>query len=159
MGSTGESALRLLLGRAHLKTVTTADGMDAGAGGGTPTSEEDLRAAHREVLQRAGGTYEIDQVANPLGVSRKAVRKRIARGRLLFYSTRSGEHRLPRAQFSESGTIDGLERVLAAMHVQDPWMRIQLFLDDDVIGALQEGRVEDAVRAVDEYLPKDQHTG
>lgn len=40
------------------------------------------------------------------------------------------------------------------MHVRAPWMRLQLFLDRDVLGALQDGRVEDAVRAVESYLPR-----
>lgn len=42
------------------------------------------------------------------------------------------------------------------MHVQDPWMRLQLFCDRDVCGALEDGRVEDAVRAADSYLSRDE---
>lgn len=45
------------------------------------------------------------------------------------------------------------------MHVEDLWMRIQLALDDDVLGALRDGRVEGAVKAVDGYLPQDEHAG
>lgn len=134
-----------------------------GAGGDPSASSEgmthELRAARRELLHQAGGTYGTDEVAELLDLSREAVRKRIERGRLLSYKAPSGEHRLPRAQFSGSGTIDGLERVLEAMHVEDPWMRIQLALDDDVIEALRDGRVEDAVQAVDTYLPEDEHAG
>lgn len=117
------------------------------------TSDLRLLKARRDLLQRAGGTYGTAEVADLLGLSREAVRKRIERGRLLSYKAPSGEHRLPRAQFSESGTMEGLETVLEAMHVESPWMRIQLFLDDDVIGSLRDGRVDDAVRAVNSYLP------
>lgn len=75
---------------------------------------------------------------------------------LLAYRGPSGELRYPKAQFTEEGIIDGLEKVLDAMHVQDPWMRIQLFCDRDVRGALEDGRVEDAVRSADSYLSRNE---
>ncbi|MFP4074648.1 MAG: hypothetical protein ACLFVZ_11490, partial [Actinomycetota bacterium] len=112
--------------------------------------------ARRQLLERAGGTLTTAEAAELLGTTAGAVRKRIQRGTLLSYLTASGEHRLPNAQFEAGDTIEGLEKVLAAMHVEDSWMRIQLFLDDDVIGALRDGRIEDAVRAVRTYLPRDE---
>lgn len=132
--------------------------MNVSTGGRTPTSGDvspELQAARRKLLHRAGGTFGTREVAELLGLSCEAVRKRIERGELLSYKTPSGKHRLPRAQFSESPPLDGLERVLKAMHV----VQIQLLLDDDVIRALQDGRIEDAVRAVEGYLPHDEHLG
>lgn len=116
----------------------------------------DLVEARRDVLERAGGTYNTAEAAEILGVSPEAVRKRVQRDSLLSYQTPSGEHRLPRAQFTDSGVLEGLSEVLHAMHVQESWMRIQLFLDRDVVGALEKGRVDDAVRAAASYLPTDE---
>jgi hypothetical protein len=116
-----------------------------------------LVQARRELLERGGGTYDTSEAAKILGITPEAVRKRVQRGSLLSYRTPSGEHRLPRAQFSESGVLEGLEAVVRAMHVEDPWMRIQLFLDRDVLGALGENRVDDAVAAVASYLPMDEY--
>jgi hypothetical protein len=119
-------------------------------------SHLELVQARADLLERAGGTYDTKQVAELLDITPEAVRKRVQRGALLAYRTPSGEYRLPRAQFTKSGTIEGLEEVLRAMHVEEAWMRIQLFLDRDVLGALEEGRREDAVRAVAAYLPADE---
>lgn len=118
-----------------------------------------LARARHDLLTRAQGTYSTTEAAEHLGISPEAVRKRLQRGRLLSFRNVSGEHRLPIAQFAgdhPGGTLAGLESVLDAMHVEDPWMRLQLFLDEDVLGALQEGRVADAVRAVRNYLPADE---
>lgn len=119
-------------------------------------SHLELVDARRAVLERAGGTYTTAQAAELLGITPEAVRKRVQRGSLLSYQTPSGEHRLPRAQFTSSGVIEGLSEVLQAMHVREPWMKIQLFLDRDVVGALEDGRVDDAVRAAASYLVMDE---
>lgn len=115
-----------------------------------------LARAREDLLKRAGGTCSTSEAADLLGTTAEAVRKRLQRGTLLSYRTASGEHRLPMAQFSSGETLEGLQEVLQAMHVEDPWMRIQLFLDEDVLGALKDGRVDDAVRAVRTYLPTDE---
>lgn len=119
-------------------------------------SNLELVEARRALLERAGGTYDTAEAAKILGITPEAIRKRIQRGLLLSYRTPSGEYRLPRAQFSDAGVLDGLEEVLEAMHVEEPWMRIQLFFDRDVAGALREGRLHDAIQAVASYLPTDE---
>lgn len=115
----------------------------------------DLQDVRRAVLERAGGTYDVGEAAELLGVSRSAVRDRIEARALISIRDSSGHHFLPRAQFTEAGTLSGLEEVLDAMHVSAPWMRLQLFLDRDVLGALEEGRLDDAIRAVGSYLPRE----
>jgi len=115
-----------------------------------------VAAIHKALIKRAGGAYTTAEAAEVLGTSTGAVRKRVQRDTLLAFQTASGEHRLPVAQFKPGGTIEGLEEVLAAMHVSDPWMRIQLFLDNDVLGSLKAGRIEYAVEAVNAYLPEDE---
>ena len=117
-----------------------------------------LAVAREALLARSGGVLTTAEAAEYLGTSSEAVRKRLERGRLLGYRTPSGERRLPAAQFSGTGpgTLSGLEEVLEAMHVDDDWMRIQLFLDDDVLGALRSGDIAAAREAADRYLPEDE---
>lgn len=117
-----------------------------------------LAAAKHGIIQEAGGLISTSEAAELLGISASAVRKRIERDQLLSIPSSSGEHRLPRAQFRDGDALPGLEEVLGAMHIEDPWMRTQLLLDPDVIGALREGHTEDAVRAVRTYLPRDEGT-
>lgn len=116
---------------------------------------ESFRRARRRLLNEAGGTHSTGKVADHLGLSPGEVRRRVRRGELLALRDDEDVLRFPRVQFDESGTIDGLSLVLQAMHVTDPWMRLQLLLGDDVHRALKDGRVEDAVRSVGSYLPAD----
>jgi hypothetical protein len=114
---------------------------------------ERLEAARRGVLKRAEGTIGTAEAARRIGITPGAVRARIRRGRLLAFRSTRGTWQLPRAQFDGDATIDGLEAVLAAMYVTERWMRVQLFVDDDVLGALRAGRIEDAILAAESYLP------
>lgn len=116
-----------------------------------------LRQAKRDILERAGGTYDTGEVAELLGVTADEVRRRLREGRLLAYESPFGEYRFPRAQFTATGILSGIEEVLAAMNIDAAWMRIQLFMDDDVVGALRAGRIEDAVLAAGSYLPDERH--
>lgn len=114
-----------------------------------------LRQAQRDILERAGGTYDTEEVAELLGVTADEVRECLREGRLLAFVDQSGEPRFPRAEFTKDGVLPGLEQVLAAMNVEAAWMRLQLFMDDDVVGALRAGRTADALLAVGSYLPKE----
>lgn len=115
-----------------------------------------VRAVQRRLLEQAEGALDTAAVAELLGLTPEGIRERARQGTLLSVEGPSGVRRYPRVQFSEAGLVDGLEEVLAAMDCRDPWMRLQLILDRDVLGALQDGRVEDAVRAVASYLPRDE---
>ena len=53
-------------------------------------------------------------------------------------------------KFSSDGVVEGLEKVLRAMTVDDPWMR-QLYLDDDLQFALKTGDVEREVVTASGY--------
>lgn len=116
---------------------------------------EKLEAIRREVLAKAGGAIGTAEAARRLGITPGAVRARIRRGQLLAIRSARRAWQLPCAQFDEDGTIEGLGAVLAAMYVVDPWMRLQLFTDSDVLGALRDGRVQDATLAAESYLPYD----
>lgn len=114
-----------------------------------------LAKARRQLIERAGGGLTAEEAAEVLGTTVAEIRARIREGTLLAYPTADGD-RLPRIQFAGGDVLPGLEEVLAAMWVEDSWMRFQLFLDADVLGALREGRIQDAVHAVRSYLPRDQ---
>lgn len=93
-------------------------------------------------------------LATHLGVSEELVRKEIEKGTILAVCLDPGEElRIPRVQLEGESLMTGLGEVLEAMHVRDPWMRAQLLVDEDVIGPLRAGRIEQAVRAVRSYLP------
>lgn len=115
-----------------------------------------LAEAREKILEAAGGAITTAEAAERLSTTSDAVRKRIQRGTLLSFTTPSGEHRLPLAQFHRNDVVEGLQDVLGAMHVTDPWVRLQLFLAEDVLGEMKAGRVENAVRAVGSYLPLDE---
>jgi hypothetical protein len=112
-----------------------------------------------DILKRAGGTLDTAEVANLLGTTADEVRRRLEAGRLLAYQTVSGEYRFPRVQFTDNGVLPGLEQVLDAMNIDAAWMRVQLLMDHDVIGALRDGRVEEAVLAASSYLPGEERRG
>ena len=114
-----------------------------------------LRAAREGLIERAGGALTVPEAAEVLGTTAGDIRARFREGALLAYPTAGGDHLL-RIQFTSGDVIPGLEHVLAAMWVEDAWMRLQLFLDPDVLGALREGRIQDAAHAVRSYLPRDE---
>lgn len=118
-----------------------------------------LRQAKQDILERAGGTYGTEEVAELLGVVADEVMGRLREGRLLAVADQSGHPRFPRAQFTDDGVLPGIEQVLAAMNVDAAWMRLQLFMDDDVVGALRDGCTNDAVLAVSSYLPDERRRG
>mgnify|MGYP000987965847 FL=1 len=107
--------------------------------------------AKQEVLERAGGVFGVNDVARILRISRQAVDKRRRAGRLL--AVRQGQgYAYPVAQFVESGIVPGLERALAAMPIEDPWMRLEwLVTEDDALDgasplmALKAGRADDVI--------------
>ena len=63
------------------------------------------------------------QVAQTIGISRQAVEKRRQAGKLVALSTGRHGYRYPVWQFSDSGTLPGLEEVLGAMASHDEWMQ------------------------------------
>jgi hypothetical protein len=109
----------------------------------------------QELLRQAGGAYTTGQVAEMLGISRQAVQQRARRGTLLALTGGTTERYYPAIQFGENGTVEGLEEVLAAFTITDPWTRLSVLLDTDdllggkrVIDALRVGRQEEVLRVV-----------
>lgn len=81
-----------------------------------------------ELLKNAGGTYSLQEVADLLGTSPAATRKRRDRGNLLAIKIR-GHYRYPAWQFTEAGdVIPGIPEVLSGMTDSDAASQIRFFL-------------------------------
>ena len=129
-----------------------------------PEAAAVARAAEfKQSLLESVPTYSTAQVATLLGISTEAVRKRRVAGKLLAVPLAS-DWRFPAWQFaspssaSRHGTIPGLERVLAALPIQNPWAQLDLLtarLDGyearNIVGLLEAGAVDDAARIVAAY--------
>jgi hypothetical protein len=106
----------------------------------------------RELLEGAGGGLTSSQVAAALGITRQAVDKRRSRGALLAVPNGSGEYLYPRCQFMPDGVVPGLEEVLQAFAIRNPWTQLSVLLapapalaGKTILEALKSGRVEKAI--------------
>jgi hypothetical protein len=109
----------------------------------------------KDLLKRAGGTWNVNQVAKALEITRQAVDKRRDRGALLAVPSGQGDFLYPRCQFTEDGVIPELNTVLRSFRVRNPWTQLSALLapaatldGEQVLKALKKGNVEGAVSAV-----------
>jgi len=109
-------------------------------------------AIKRELLTSAGGGLTSSQVASALGITRQAVDKRRGRRALLAVPNGSGEYLYPACQFTSDGVIAGLEEVLRAFGIQNPWTQLSVLLASapalggkTILEALKSGDVETPV--------------
>jgi hypothetical protein len=78
-------------------------------------------AGHKaELLEWAGGAFNVAQVAELLGITRQAVDKR-RRERKLVAVPRGSDFRYPAAQFADGEVVAGLRDVLAAIGLRGEW--------------------------------------
>lgn len=82
------------------------------------------------LTKAAGGMLSADDVGRVLGISRQAVDKRRAAGRLLALRIR-GDWHYPAAQFHDGETLPGLEEVIAGMREASPWSVLDFLLAPD----------------------------
>jgi hypothetical protein len=135
------------LGRFVAVAVPTAPGVDAV----DPLASSYARAAERKrgLLERAGGAIGATDVGLLLGISRQAVDKRRAEGKLLAIRNASGDYLYPSCQFLPQGNVlPHLAEYLQICGFQDPWMQLQLLLatPETLGGTLT---VRDALRSAD----------
>jgi hypothetical protein len=131
---------------------------------GDPEAAAVARAAQvKQSLLESVATYSTLEVADLLGISSEAIRKRRLAGKLLALPF-AGDWRFPAWQFTSPasgkghGTLVGLEQVLAALPTKSPWVRLELLtttLDGEssstIVGMLQAGDVEEAIQIVASY--------
>jgi hypothetical protein len=109
-------------------------------------------AIKRELLTSGGGVLTSSQVASALGITRQAVDKRRGRRALLAVPNGSGEYVYPACQFTSDGVIAGLEEVLRAFQIQNPWTQLSALLASapalggkTILEALKSGAIETAI--------------
>lgn len=104
--------------------------------------------AFRRQIEEAGGVLNTQQVAELLGITPGAVRKRLERGRLLAVPFGEGAN-YPVWQFDENGVIEHFADIMAMVNTTSPAGMVQFFLayDEDMgktpIDALKEGNPRD----------------
>ena len=106
--------------------------------------------ARQQLAEAEGGSLSSEAVARMLDISKTAVLKRLATGRLLAWrEERLQAARFPRWQFDDHGQVlAGLEEVLEILNADerlDAWGRILFFLQEK--GALGDRRPLDLLRA------------
>lgn len=111
-------------------------------------------AARERLLKAGGGPLSVSQVEKMLGISRQAIHKRCAKGKLIALTTSKRGYLFPKWQFNEKGTLPGLEEVLAAFDEDDPWMQASFILNPNIwldgatpLDMLHEGKTEEAIMA------------
>jgi hypothetical protein len=105
----------------------------------------------RELLTSAGGGLTSNRVASALGITRQAVDKRRSRRALLAVPNGSGDYVYPACQFTSDGVVSGLEEVLRAFRIRNPWTQLSVLLapapalrGKTMLAALKSGAVETA---------------
>jgi hypothetical protein len=109
----------------------------------------------RELLTSGGGGLTSTQVASALDLTRQAVDKRRSRRALLAIPNGSGEYVYPACQFTSDGAIPGIEEVLRAFQIRNPWTQLSVLLASapglggkTVLEVLKSGAIERAVAVV-----------
>jgi hypothetical protein len=103
--------------------------------------------AKPQLLEAEGGCLSSDEAARFLGISREAVNKRRQQGKLIGLPA-GRSYRYPVWQFQDGKTLTGLETVLQAIKVQDPWMQVAWMLNSNLrlgqrpLDALRSGEIE-----------------
>jgi hypothetical protein len=120
-------------------------------------------AARQQLAEAEGGSWSSEEVARLLDISKTAVLKRLASGRLLAWrEERLQAARFPRWQFDAHGQVlAGLEEVLEVLDRDprlDAWAKMLFFVqarrsvdDRRPLDLLRDGRVREAVLAAQSY--------
>ncbi|HOY56950.1 MAG TPA: hypothetical protein PK640_02285 [Verrucomicrobiota bacterium] len=119
--------------------------------------------ARQQLAEAEGGSWSSDDVARLLEISKTAVLKRLAAGRLLAWrEERLQAARFPRWQFDEHGQVlNGLEEVLGILNQDqrlDAWAKILFFLHEKPslggrrpLDLLREGKLREASLVAQAY--------
>jgi hypothetical protein len=120
-------------------------------------------SARQQLAEAEGGSWSSDDVARLLEISKTAVLKRLAAGRLLAWrEERLQAARFPRWQFDEHGQVlDGMEEVLGILNQDerlDAWGKVLFFLQEKPslgglrpLDLLREGKLREVNLAAQAY--------
>ena len=114
--------------------------------------------AKRRMLADEGGVLSVERVGGLLTMSRQAVEKRRKAGRLIGVSLGRRGFGYPAWQFSERGTLPGLETVLDALKPHDAWTKLVFFTSANTVidgkrplDVLRSGDIEKVLAAARTY--------
>jgi len=114
--------------------------------------------AKARLIEQNGGVFKTEQVAEYLGITPQAVNKRLALRQLVGLTFRKRGHVFPAWQFTDRGTVRGLEEVLSALAEHDEWMQNVFFISPNTrlagrrpLELLREGEVPDVLDAAREF--------
>ncbi len=125
-----------------------------------PVAEAKLRGveARRRLLEAHGGVLSAADAAKALGMTRQGIDKRRKEGRLLAVESGRRGWQYPAWQFTEKGTMEGLEGVLGALKHWDPWTQAGFFVTENTslgektpLEALRAGQAKAVKRAAAIY--------
>lgn len=114
--------------------------------------------AKARLIEQNGGVFKTDQVAEYLGITPQAVNKRRALRQLVGLTFRKRGYVFPAWQFTERGTVPGLEQVLLCLANHDEWMQNIFFINPNTrlggrrpLDLLREGEIQEVLDAAREF--------
>jgi hypothetical protein len=115
-------------------------------------------AAKQELMQAFGGVWSAAEAAHSLGLTRQAIDKRRKKGQLLAVELGRRGYFYPAWQFTQSGTLSGLEEVLEALKDQDAWTQVAFFANPNArleskspVACLQSGETTKVTMAAEAF--------
>ena len=117
------------------------------------------RQAIFSLLMDEGGCEEAPQIARRLEVSEDEIHSRLNKGLLFAVRRTEDETEFPLWQFTDGGVLPGLRQVIAALSNHNDFAKLRFFLSgnhflggDTPLAALRQGRVDETVKAAEQYL-------
>jgi hypothetical protein len=114
--------------------------------------------AKARLIEQNGGVFKTEDVAEYLGITQQAVNKRRALRQLAGLTFRKRGYVYPAWQFTDRGTVPGLEQVLRALAEHDEWMQNVFFINPNTrlngkrpLDLLREGEIEEVIQAAKEF--------
>jgi hypothetical protein len=114
--------------------------------------------ARARLIEQNGGIFKTERVAEYLGITTQAVNKRRALGQLVGLTFRKRGYVFPAWQFTDRGTVPGLEQVLQALRDHDEWMQNVFFINPNTrlggqrpLDLLREGEIQEVLDAAREF--------
>jgi nucleoid DNA-binding protein len=105
-------------------------------------------------LKESGGSYTLQDVEALLGISRQAINQKVQNDALVAVPGPHGERRYPVIQFTEDGTLPGLQNVLKSLPSANGWFRLNFLIRPDArlggrrpIDLLKESKIDPVVAA------------
>lgn len=114
--------------------------------------------AKARLIEQNGGVFKTEQVAGYLGITPQAVNKRRALRQLVGLTFRKRGYVFPAWQFTDRGTVPGLEQILLAIADHDEWMQNVFFINPNTrlggrrpLDLLREGEIQEVLDAAREF--------